>query len=215
MTRNLLSVFQPGAGERPSTEVLERISADLAGIHVDLPAPRSAGPVPDPGRDPGRAHRRAHRLGGRSWRSTTSSSRSRQRRWRRSTGPPPSPRSKGPPPRSRWSTFGRWNACTATTRSVPTCCAASAGLPTRPRPTRPRPSARATRPRWRSCRPGRPTCAGRSGRLRRGQHEVLAGVDGDPGRDEPGLGQQPKSTGGPTAGAEAVGHGLRQRRRRA
>lgn len=38
MTRYLLSVFQPGTGERPPTEVLERISASLAEIHVDLQA---------------------------------------------------------------------------------------------------------------------------------------------------------------------------------
>ncbi len=38
MTRYLLSVFQPGEGARPPREVLERIEADLAGIHADLEA---------------------------------------------------------------------------------------------------------------------------------------------------------------------------------
>jgi hypothetical protein len=38
MTRYLLSVYQPGTGERPPAEVLERISADLDAIHEDLRA---------------------------------------------------------------------------------------------------------------------------------------------------------------------------------
>jgi hypothetical protein len=38
MTRYLLSVYQPGAGERPPPEVLQRIEADLAEIHADLRA---------------------------------------------------------------------------------------------------------------------------------------------------------------------------------
>jgi hypothetical protein len=38
MTRYLLSVYQPGAAQRPPAEVLERIDADLAEIHADLRA---------------------------------------------------------------------------------------------------------------------------------------------------------------------------------
>jgi len=38
MTRYLLSVFQPGSGERPPPEVLGRINADLAAVHADLQA---------------------------------------------------------------------------------------------------------------------------------------------------------------------------------
>jgi hypothetical protein len=38
MTRYLLSVYQPGAGERPPPEVLERIDANLEQIHTDLRA---------------------------------------------------------------------------------------------------------------------------------------------------------------------------------
>ena len=38
MTRYLLSVYQPGTGERPPPEVLARISADLAEVHGDLQA---------------------------------------------------------------------------------------------------------------------------------------------------------------------------------
>ena len=38
MTRYLLSVYQPGAGERPPPEVLERINADLDALHADLRA---------------------------------------------------------------------------------------------------------------------------------------------------------------------------------
>ena len=38
MTHYLLSVYQPGAGERPPPEVLERINADLSRIHADLQA---------------------------------------------------------------------------------------------------------------------------------------------------------------------------------
>lgn len=40
MTRYLLSVYQPGTGERPPQDVLDRIGADLTEIHDDL---RTAG----------------------------------------------------------------------------------------------------------------------------------------------------------------------------
>ena len=116
-----------------------------------LPAPRQARPVPDPGGDPGRAHRRAHRLAaGRGALRPAPRARAHAgggaqpgRRGR--------PRSTGPPPRWRWSTRCRWSACTSTTPSARTCCAASAARTRRPRPTPPRPSARPTPPRWRSC----------------------------------------------------------------
>ena len=51
MTRYLLSVYQPGTGERPPPEVLARISADLAEVHADLQAAGSwvfAAASPDP-----------------------------------------------------------------------------------------------------------------------------------------------------------------------
>lgn len=38
MTRYLLSVYQPGTGERPPDDVLARIGADLEEIHTDLRA---------------------------------------------------------------------------------------------------------------------------------------------------------------------------------
>ena len=38
MTRYLLSVYQPGAGERPPPDVLAGIEAELAEIHADLRA---------------------------------------------------------------------------------------------------------------------------------------------------------------------------------
>jgi hypothetical protein len=38
MTRYLLSVYQPGEGERPPPDVLARIEAELAEIHADLRA---------------------------------------------------------------------------------------------------------------------------------------------------------------------------------
>ena len=38
MTRYLMSVYQPGTGQRPPDDVLARISADLEEIHADLRA---------------------------------------------------------------------------------------------------------------------------------------------------------------------------------
>ena len=38
MTRYLLSVYQPGTGERPPREVLDRIRTDLERVHEDLRA---------------------------------------------------------------------------------------------------------------------------------------------------------------------------------
>jgi len=38
MTRYLMSVYQPGTGQRPPDDVLTRINADLEEIHADLRA---------------------------------------------------------------------------------------------------------------------------------------------------------------------------------
>ena len=123
-----------------------------------LPAPGPARPVPDPGGDPGRAHRRAHRL---------AAGRGALRpapRARAHAGGGAQPGRRGGRGRRAGRRAGagrparRWSACTSTTRSAPTCCAASAAPPRRPRPTPPRSNARPTPPRWRSCGPGVPRC---------------------------------------------------------